>query len=44
MGTIARVFIRGHTTVAALTLHDRADVVGLVIWDEILCIFYKLSE
>lgn len=25
---LARVFIRGHTTVAALTLHGRADVVG----------------
>jgi len=40
---LARVFIRGHTTVATLTLHDRADVVGLVIRDEILYI-YKLSE
>jgi len=39
----ACIFIRGHTTVATLTLHDRADVVGLVIWDEILYI-YKLSE
>jgi len=43
---LARVFIRGHTIAAAavaLALHDRADVVGLVIQDEILYI-YKLSE
>jgi len=39
----ACIFIRGHTTVATLTLYDRADVVGLVIWDEILYI-YKLRE